>query len=448
MRTLHRPMFRYGGPIKEGVMSGIREPHANGGRAALVGNPVFPQRGGRALHAEDIRGIFNVAKDATKKTLTTNPLKVVNPLGKRGKMANVAKKYWPKIKNFYNKQISKLDMPPRGVDVGGKLGPAYAGVGQRPLSLLEKAKYFATKNPKTTIGGAYVASPAVVGGLTSIPYKKAGMQILDLAVPDFIFDQDKYFADKEKDKLDEEKALTANELRIKQLEKLLAAKKEPAVPQKSDAEIRQDQIQKYRDIMDIKGMNKEAAYDSLIAASQAINESGDFKGDLKSGKLINQIIQGASKAFDKPKKTKDAIDTLILKGEIEKDIKASDPSNAMLNELRLLQGKKIKEELNPSFTTLKAVHSKAGKKGQSGIDDAASEYATNNGVDFKGNIISKSDFSETLKDLKEKTGGLDEDVIITNWTNEIIKGKNTADGAYTVGDKIVIIKDSQVISVE
>jgi len=209
MRTLHRPMFRYGGPIKEGVMSGIREPHANGGRAALVGNPVFPQRGGRALHAEDIRGIFNVAKDATKKTLTTNPLKVVNPLGKRGKMANVAKKYWPKIKNFYNKQISKLDMPPRGVDVGGKLGPAYAGVGQRPLSLLEKAKYFATKNPKTTIGGAYVASPAVVGGLTSIPYKKAGMQILDLAVPDFIFDQDKYFADKEKDKLDEEKALTA-----------------------------------------------------------------------------------------------------------------------------------------------------------------------------------------------------------------------------------------------
>ena len=26
MRTLNRPMFRYGGPIKEGVMNGIREP--------------------------------------------------------------------------------------------------------------------------------------------------------------------------------------------------------------------------------------------------------------------------------------------------------------------------------------------------------------------------------------------------------------------------------------
>ena len=31
MRTLNRPMFRYGGPIKEGVMNGIREPKRNGG---------------------------------------------------------------------------------------------------------------------------------------------------------------------------------------------------------------------------------------------------------------------------------------------------------------------------------------------------------------------------------------------------------------------------------
>ena len=53
MRTLNRPMFRYGGPIKEGVMNGIREPKRNGGsmRAALVGNPMFPVGpDGRAQH--------------------------------------------------------------------------------------------------------------------------------------------------------------------------------------------------------------------------------------------------------------------------------------------------------------------------------------------------------------------------------------------------------------
>ena len=75
MRPLHRPMFRYGGPIKEGVMSGIREPHAGGGRAALVGNPVYPQTGGREHH-NILKTIFGWgakpalgvgAKEATKK---------------------------------------------------------------------------------------------------------------------------------------------------------------------------------------------------------------------------------------------------------------------------------------------------------------------------------------------------------------------------------------------
>ena len=37
MKPLNRPMFRYGGPIKEGVMSGIREPKKNGGRMLLAG---------------------------------------------------------------------------------------------------------------------------------------------------------------------------------------------------------------------------------------------------------------------------------------------------------------------------------------------------------------------------------------------------------------------------
>ena len=35
MRTLNRPMFKMGGPIKEGVMHGIREPHNSGGRIGL-----------------------------------------------------------------------------------------------------------------------------------------------------------------------------------------------------------------------------------------------------------------------------------------------------------------------------------------------------------------------------------------------------------------------------
>jgi len=35
MRPLNRPMFRYGGPIKEGIMSGIRD----GGRIGFKDGP-------------------------------------------------------------------------------------------------------------------------------------------------------------------------------------------------------------------------------------------------------------------------------------------------------------------------------------------------------------------------------------------------------------------------
>ena len=56
--------------------------------------------------------------------------------------------------------------------------------------------------------------------------------------------------------------------------------------------------------------------------------------------------------------------------------------------------------------------------------------------------------NDILKDLKAKTKGLDEDLIIKNYTEEIIKTQEAPDGAYTVGDKIVIIQDKQVIAVE
>ena len=110
MKVLNRPMFRYGGPIKEGVMSGIREPRANGGsmrnRALLVGNPAFPMRDGRAMYAEQL-SLFDTVKDAAKKTIKTNPLKVLNPAKKVG----LAKRIFGPVRNFYNKQIRKLDMP-------------------------------------------------------------------------------------------------------------------------------------------------------------------------------------------------------------------------------------------------------------------------------------------------------------------------------------------------
>ena len=52
MRPLNRPMFKMGGPVKEGIMDGIREPKADGGTiggGTIVGEDVGKGRTGYAL---------------------------------------------------------------------------------------------------------------------------------------------------------------------------------------------------------------------------------------------------------------------------------------------------------------------------------------------------------------------------------------------------------------
>jgi len=436
-------MFRYGGPIKEGVMSGIREPKKDGGpmnepqAMNTVGSPLAPMGpDGRSGYAIQFAPMIYAAGRALARPFGKFVAKRVPQFfaGPNKQYGGTGKKIF---EAGYKKKAPKIDFEPNRLGLAFKNDPlAKTVMGGttmvgRGIKKAGKGIYAAGKYGTTTPSGIALtgatAGPFIYNALKADPAKDTdGDGISEI--------------NKKKRQIGMPENLTlGGGQNIPNID--------PQLSTKSAEELKKDRIQKYRDIMDIKGMNKDAAYNSLIAASQAINESGDFKGDIKSGKLINQIIQATSKQFDKPKQTKDAIDTLILKGEIEKDIKASDPSSKIANEFNLARIDKLKKELNPSFNTLKAGFAK-DNKGQSGIDLAAGTYAANNGIDFKGNIISKSEFNDILKDLKTKTKGLDEDLIIKNYTEEIIKTQEAPDGAYTVGDKIVIIQDKQVIAVE
>ena len=46
MKPLNRPMFKYGGPIKEGIMSGMKDNTGTG----LVGDRRYPKTDGRSHH--------------------------------------------------------------------------------------------------------------------------------------------------------------------------------------------------------------------------------------------------------------------------------------------------------------------------------------------------------------------------------------------------------------
>ena len=429
MRTLNRPMFRYGGPIKEGVMSGIREPKRNGGsmREAqqwnTVGSSVFPKdSSGRAHHWLPAAGIVGTG------------IRAALPWAARG-----LKSAWRYIKptsiprNIATKSKSKLPV--------GLRGSIKDRVTLTPRSNWQMSKEWMKKNPGWTATGALSAYNApgtyeTGKGAAGLAWKGI-KQAADLAVPDWIWDQDKW----EKERAEKLKppvgTVYPNEPSVEEkIEEVI----DPEAARLAKQKEWNNRIKKYRDIMDIKGMNKQAAYKSLVDASKLIQESQDFKGDIKSGKLINQVIQAASKQFDKPAQASKAVDTLILQNELKKDLSAeTDALDKLYKQGRIAVDQKT---LNPSFSDMK-VAARKNMDGQSAWDAAAASTSNN----FRGNIIPNSEWVKIKKDIKDKSGEVDDITIIANWTTETIKDKNVPDGDYTVGDALVTIQNNQVTNV-
>ena len=166
MKPLNRPMFRYGGPIKEGVMDGIREPKKNGGamKAALVGNPVYPKSDGREHHA---------VMAAVPAFLGLNALRVG--------ATTAARRAIPKIANFFRKQVGTkaverqgptFTMPGKTVYKGGYSGKVPGktigpGTAQEPVY----APNYLGRDPLVrTAGGLYkaVTSPTATGVVSKV----------------------------------------------------------------------------------------------------------------------------------------------------------------------------------------------------------------------------------------------------------------------------------------
>ena len=422
MKTLNRPMFKYGGPIKEGVMSGIKE-------------RVPFEKGGSYI-----------------KNLTGALANFYNPI----KKAKPIQKIIQKIKPTSVPRIrqTNLDKP---IGMRGTLSERVT-----KIPMAERAGMFVRKNPIYSGVGLGVGSQYGLDALKTGAnlLEKGVLQVGDILVRDKYFDQDKYmkenypdgflgsiFGGKDKKKLEDDikkSTQTAQEKRIKELEALLATDTS-ANQGKTEDEIRQEKIQKYRDIVDIKGMNKDAAYDSLIAASAAVNEAGgDLKGAIKDGSLINRIIQSTSKAFDKPQKTKDAIDTLILKGEIETDIAAGKPSTylkAAQDMVATGAAKNITEAMktltkseNSMSTTLAAVLAKGQR-----LDDklVGVAYREETGKIPTGSV-KLSEVNEWKEDNKGKTE--------VDYVKEIMKISELTPGDYVIGERVVTVDEDKSVS--
>lgn len=435
MKPLNRPMFRYGGPIKEGVMSGIREPKKNGGlmnepqAMNTVGSPLAPMGpDGRSGYAIQFAPMIYAAGRALARPFGKFVAKRVpqffagpNKQYGTGKKIFEAgfKKKAPKIE-FEPNQLGKAFInDPLAKTVMGGTTMVGRGIKKAGKGIYAAGKYGTTTPSGIALTGA-TAGPFIYNALTG---EKE---------PNINTDNSTNTFGGGKRKRGTSGAPGGGDPGMFLPGQGDASKKGGGVEMSAE-ELRKKNVERYRDIMDIKGMNKDAAYNSLIAASRAINESGDFKGDIKSGKLINQIIQATSTQFDKPKATKDAINTLIAKAEIEKDMNKE--KNALENKKTNLQIKAAEKALaGDSFdeAILKKITATNGKMPSGG--DLAGILKATRGID------------SVVLDGSQVTPGGEVKFLQESVDEKIKEGTSVNPGAYVLNSKILIVDEQGNVS--
>ena len=318
MRPLNRPMFRYGGPIKEGIMDGMREPLKNGGlskqfNTGLVGDERYPKTGGREHH------YLNLIPMGLQALRVAGPAVVRGFKAARGFGATPGKLgFFGRIKDLarVNKGIG-LPMATRPESVGFRIGS------------------FAKQNPFLTLSTPSLATSAVTGGGPLAI--EAAKGVANFLVPGQRFDPFR-------DKMPEKKEGDTTELKRSTKEELEGPNTTTNVTEDPNKrkQIDEDRIAKtkkrYYELMCIDKMKKDAAYDSLIDASRIVSEQGgDLKGAIRSGTLQSSIINAISKNLDKSADIKRQIDAAILKGEIQKDIASADTTDKEYKKARTKQ---------------------------------------------------------------------------------------------------------------
>ena len=420
MRPLNRPMFKYGGPIKEGIMNGMKEKQA----INTVGSPLAPKdETGRQGYAVPIIGAGLMAAARFL------------PAAYRGFRA--ARAYTPLSQNLGVKgRLIDIFKPKGGLQLG--MPSAGEGAGFRVGSFLRQ-------NPLTSLPLAGMAIEG--GGRAAAGLAKMTPDLLKSYANAVIPFADPFKTGPEVPEKKDGTGIKRGDEKSKNVGDVTGTTKPGeagGTTIKTDAEKRQineDRINetknRYYKLMGIDKMNKDAVYDSLINASQIVQEEGaDLKGAIRSGSLQNKIINAISKNLDKSADLKRQIDAAVLKGEIEKDIKASDPDAALDKEYKRTQialGKKKLE--GPSAADVMSSATIDGKNivTSNTLTQVLSGMGRDVDYTFPDDKFQKWEKSNEGKDeidyLTENYGSLD-------------------DGLYVVNKKAFEVRDGSVFQVD
>ena len=422
MRPLNRPMFKNGGPIKEGIMQGMQDGGLanNEGtrRAALVGNPIYDQTkglDGRTKHLFPF--ILPALATAGRVALTRGIPMALRAFGKTGRTG------------LGRTRVTSPNILGRDPLFGLVPKAIQAGMGRTSKGLLSKAARVVA-SPSGALLTAGTLTDVLPGGKPFGP---------DKFLPNIFgqrFDEQGnkipgtgFFNPKTDAKVGDKE--------VKVVDKIGAGEGTTGGSVTDDPDkakqIQEDRIAKtkkrYYELMGLDKMKKDAAYDSLIDASRIVQEQGgDLKGAIKSGTLQSSIINAISKNLDKSADIKRQIDAAILKGEIQKDIASADTTDKRLKEARIKQLDRAEKNASASGQ-IAAVRSEKGFV--PGGTTAA--ILRNDGIKYD-TVIQDKLITDFLEDNPTKT---EADYIAS-------LGIQLPDGRYVVGERLVEKKGNEV----
>ena len=148
MRTLNRPMFNMGGPIKEGIMHGIREPY-KGGQLVRPG-PGRPGYAGENKWGQYFQNIFKKSGPVVKQVFGKKFKPVV------GAIDQIAKQKW--LKSLHPSRIKEtVGIPGSTTGSAWMTGPANILSKIKKVGPLYKKAW--QKAPYTTLGAHLWPAP-------------------------------------------------------------------------------------------------------------------------------------------------------------------------------------------------------------------------------------------------------------------------------------------------
>ena len=420
MRILNRPMFRYGGPIKEGIMHGMK----NGGRAALVGNPVYPKTDGREHH---------------------NILKTIFGWGAKPVLGAGASQATKGIKSLWQKYGPTWPKATRTGQLGEGKGAWEYGKGFKeiPIPKMERFGRFVKKNPYWTAGGVLYGGAPIVGATKAV-VPSVAKRIADLAVPDWIYNWEtgRWFNPDDTDLKPSDKKILAEKVAGLTSESKKPGRGDEGMYWKDPARLaaeakaaRTAKMEKYLDTMGYDKSKDTALSNALIDASAIVQEGTDEAGSLKDAdwsKLINRAIQSTSKRLDKPDQIREAVGLMMTKADIAKDATADeDALNKLYKTMQIkvaqkgLRGNTLAESIQESFARNQKIPSGATLAG----------LARTHGVDAKVLPI-----SEIPKDMSAI------DYITIKIKESADKGTPLPEGNYVVKDRLIHVDETGTIT--